>query len=317
MNKLLLVVGNGFSICAFQYFDLGLDPNLPFSFGVPDPFDSNKKLLDTLTRVKGMIKSYPNTTHFDIIQNFVRSYQENNQENQWTHCELRHYLSLAYSYANNILLNRWKDEWRWAVWMNKNYNKIVGVVSFNYDLVLETTLKESSLKYYRLGSPEEDNFTGIPILKPHGSCDFDIGSGFVGFVPLESRLKNLMFLNDRIVKGRGRVAVVPKEKLLEPRIEADIVLPFEFSPQTQLTWVRQGYEAVSEMAKTVDALIIVGISYQPCDRREIDSILNEIPPHTTIRLVAPKPNVEFEAKLIGVSDNTKRIQPREFFDDII
>lgn len=316
MNKILLIVGNGLSIDICRYLKLHIDPSSPFSFDVPDPFDSSKKLLDALTRVKGMIKSYPNTTDFDIIQNFVRSYQENNQENQWTHCELRHYLSLAYSYANNILLNRWKDDWRWAAWMNENYNKIVGVVSFNYDLVLETTLKESSLKYYRLGSPEEDNSTGIPILKPHGSCDFDIGSGFFGLVPLESRLKNLTFLNERIVNGRGRVAVVPKEKLLEPRIEADIVLPFEFSPQTQLIWVRQGYETVMRIAKTVDTCIIVGISYQLCDRQEVDSVIDAIPTNTKIQLIDPKPNEEFEEKLTRVSDKAKRIDPGDFLDNI-
>jgi len=37
MNKLLLVVGNGLSIDAFQCFDLGLDPSHPFLFGVSDP----------------------------------------------------------------------------------------------------------------------------------------------------------------------------------------------------------------------------------------------------------------------------------------
>lgn len=315
MNKILLIVGNGLSIDICRYLKLDVDPSSPFSFDVPDPFDSSKKLLDTLTRVKGMIKAHPNTTDFDIIQSFVRSYQENNQENQWTHCELRHYLSLAYSYANNILLNRWKDDWRWAAWINKNYNKIVGVVSFNYDLVLETTLKESSLKYYRLGSPEEDNSTGIPILKPHGSCDFDISSR-ASSMPPQLRLRNLTFLNDSTINGRGRIEIVPKEKLLEPRTEADIVLPFEFSPQTQLTWVRQGYETVMRIAKTVDTCIIVGISYQPCDRQEIDSIIDEIPPNTKIQTIDPKPNEELEEKLMRVSDKAKRIDPGDFLDNI-
>ncbi len=86
MNKILLIVGNGLSIDICRYLKLDIDPSSPFSFDVPDLFDSSKKLLDTLTRVKGMIKSYPNTTDFDIIQNFVRSYQENNQENLWLAC---------------------------------------------------------------------------------------------------------------------------------------------------------------------------------------------------------------------------------------
>lgn len=312
MDRILLIVGNGLSIDLYQYLKLAIDPSSPFLFGVPDPFDSSKKLLDTLSRVKDMIKSYPNTRDFDIIQNFVKNYQENNQENQWNHCELRYYLSLAYSYANDIVLDRWEKHWRWEVWINKNYNRIVGVVSFNYDLVIEATLNKLSLKYYRIGSTEEDNPTGIPIFKPHGSCDFDISNRAISMPP-QSRLKNLTSLNEFIINGRGRIEIVSKEKLLEPRTEADIVLPLEFSPQTQLTWVRQGYETVRQIAKTVDTCIIVGISYQPCDRQEINSIIDAVPANTKISLINPKSNAEFEGKLRRVSDTVQRINPNSFF----
>lgn len=312
MDRILLIVGNGLSIDLYQYLKLAIDPSSPFLFGVPDPFDSSKKLLDTLSRVKDMIKSYPNTRDFDIIQNFVKNYQENNQGNQWKHCELRYYLSLAYSYANDIVLDRWEKHWRWEVWINKNYNRIVGVVSFNYDLVIEATLNKLSLKYYRIGSTEEDNPTGIPIFKPHGSCDFDISNRAISMPP-QLRLKNLTSLNEFIINGRGRVEIVSKEKLLEPRTEADIVLPLEFSPQTQLTWVRQGYETVRQIAKTVDTCIIVGISYQPCDRQEINSIIDAIPANTKISLINPKSNAEFEGKLRRVSDTVQRINPNSFF----
>ena len=54
---------------------------------------------------------------------------------------------------------------------------------------------------------------------------------------------------------------------------------------------------MNQLAKKVDACIIVGISYQPCDRLEIDSIIDEIPPNTAIQLVDPAPNVDLEAKL--------------------
>lgn len=316
MNRILLIVGNGLSIDLYQYLKLDIDPSSPFLFDVPDPFDSSKKLLDTLTRVKDMIKPYPNTRDFDIIQNFVRNYQKNNEEDQWKHCELRYYLALAYSYANDILLDRWEKDWRWEVWINKNYNNIVGVISLNYDLVLETTLNKLSLRYYRIGSTEEDNPTGILIFKPHGSCDFDISNRAIS-VPPQLRLKRLTFLNEFIINGRGRVEPVSEEKLLEPRTEADIVLPLEFSPQTQLTWVRQGYETVRQIAKTVDTCIILGISYQPCDRREINSIIDNIPANTKIQLINPKPNAEFEGKLRRVSDKVQRINPTDFFDDII
>ena len=259
-----------------------------------------------------MIESYPNTRDFDIIQNFVKNYQEDNQSNQWKHCELRHYLSLAYSYANDIVLDQWKKHWRWEAWINENYSRIGGVVSFNYDLVIETILNRLSLKYHRIGSTEEDKPTGIPIFKPHGSCDFDISNRAIAMPP-QVRLRNLTFLNEFIINGRGRVGIVPKEKLLEPRTEADIVLPLEFSPQTQLTWVRQGYETVRQIAETVDTCIVIGISYQPCDRQEIDSIIDAIPANTTFLLIDPQSNAEFEGKLRRVSDTVQRINPNDFF----
>ena len=93
-------------------------------------------------------------------------------------------------------------------------------------------------------------------------------------------------------------------------------MPFEFSPQMKLTWVRQGYETIRQIAITVDSTVIVGISYQPSDRYEINSIIGEIPADTQIRLVAPNPNAEFERKLREVSDKAERTAPQEFLDDI-
>ena len=83
-----------------------------------------------------------------------------------------------------------------------------------------------------------------------------------------------------------------------------------------MTWVRQGYETVMRIAKTVDTCIIVGISYQLCDRQEIDSIIDEIPPNTKIQKIGPKPNEELEEKLMRVSDKAKRIDPGDFLDNI-
>ena len=108
------------------------------------------------------------------------------------------------------------------------------------------------------------------------------------------------------------MAIVPHEALLEPRTEADIVLPMEFSPQLDLTWVRQGYDTMANMARTIDTCIIVGLSYQPCDRKEIDSILQEVPSSTQILLVNPTPNPTFETRLREVSRKSRRTKPTDF-----
>ena len=313
MNRILLIVGNGLSIDLWKYLRLNIDPSSPFSFEVPDPFDNAKKLLETLTRVRNLIKSHPKLSNFDIIQGFVSNYQRTDQEHQWIHGELRQYLSLAYSYANNNLLHHWKKGWKWEQWLGKHHGRIAGIVSFNYDLTLEAVLEQSSFKYYRIGSKEEDGIIGIPIFKPHGSCDFDLNSRAIN-MPLQSRLRNLTFLNDYINNGRGRIEIVPKKKLLEPRTESDIVLPFESSPQTQLTWVRQGYETLNKIAKTVDSCIIAGVSYQPCDRLEINSIVDAVPITAMIQLVDPMPNVDFATELKMIHVKAKAVHPDQFLD---
>lgn len=307
MKRILLIVGNGLSIDLWKYLELDINPSSPFSFKVPHPFDNTKKLLDELTRVRNLIGSHPNLTNFDIIHDFVGNYQNTDQEHQRTHSELRQYLSLAYSYANNNLLHHWKEGWRWEQWLRKYHDRIAGIVSFNYDLTVETVLKRSSFRCYRISSTEEGDITDIPIFKPHGSCDFDISAIYIH---PKARLRTVTFLNSSF----GRVEIVPKGELLEPRNESDIVLPFESSPQLQLPWVERGYEAVKKIAKTVDSCIIVGISYQPCDRLEIDSIVDAVPMNTPIKLIDPRRKEDLFNKLKMIDPKVKAVRPDDFLD---
>jgi hypothetical protein len=310
MDKILMIIGNGLSIDLWKYLGLNIHPSSPFSFGVPDPFDQNKKLLDKLSRVKCLINTN-SSTDFEIIQHFIEHYDTNNQEHKWIHSELRQYLSLAYSYANSRVLSHWKNNWSWEKWIGRFRENIVGAVCFNYDLTLETALNRLSLKYYRTCSSEEDNAIGIPIFKPHGSCDFDISSGAIHMSP-EAKLENLTFLNEYIVNGKGRVDIVPKEKLLEPRTESDIVLPLEFSPQTGLTWVRQGYEIIDKLAKDASTCIIVGISYQHCDRQEVNVICKALTANTDIQVIDPTPNKDLISNLKIISNIVKTLSLEEF-----
>jgi hypothetical protein len=308
MNKILFIAGNGLSIDLFQYLGSPYNPSSPFLFDVPHPLYGDKKLLDELTRVKEMIKAGSGKNDFVIIEDFINNYRED-EEHLWRHGELRQYLSLAYAHANADLLARWRSGWRWEQWLNKNYSKLAGAVSFNYDLGLETTLSKLSLEYYRPGTPEEDTPKGIPIFKPHGSCDFDISNRAIS-MPLEARLKSLTRLNDA-----GIIEVVSKNKLSEPRTEADIVLPFEKSPQRHLRWIQRGEETIKKIAKTVDTCIIVGISYRSCDRQEIDSIINELPRDIKIELVTPTENKKFEKRLREISCKAEKIAPEIFLKE--
>lgn len=310
----LLILGNGFSLDLCQYLEMHLTTSFPFRYNVPDPSAPNKRLLDKkeLTRVANLIAANSSKDDYEIIRNFLGRYSENKWEDVRTHYELRQYLSLAYSYLNNTILNQWKNNWKWQRWIYRHYKEMSGVYTLNYDLVLETTLAKSSLPYYRVGSTEEDNPEGIPIFKPHGSCDFDIIRTFLNYVLPAPPLTATTVLCENIDKnGRGRVEIVRREELMQPRTEADIVLPLEFSPQIKLTWVRQGYETFERIATSVDACMIVGISYQECDRKEIDMMISNMH-DVRIQLICPNPNILLEEKLKTVSDNVQRITPVDF-----
>lgn len=166
MKRILLIVGNGLSIDLWKYLGLDIDPSSPFSFEVLYFLGNARKLLEELNRVRNLIKSYPGLTDFEIIQSFINNYQQTDQEQRWIHCELRQYLSLAYSYANNNLLHHWKKGWRWEQWFKKYHERIAGIVSFNYDLSIEIVFRQSLFRYYRISSTEEGNIAGIPIFKP-------------------------------------------------------------------------------------------------------------------------------------------------------
>lgn len=64
---ILLIIGNGLSIDLCQYLKLIISTSFPFRFDVPDPFNDSKKLLDTLTRVRDMIKTNNDRSDFDIV----------------------------------------------------------------------------------------------------------------------------------------------------------------------------------------------------------------------------------------------------------
>ena len=299
-DRILLVIGNGLSIDLFEYLAIELHPSFPFSFNVPF---REGKLIDFLPHLRKMIASNREKNDYELIQDFVRNVPQNKEE-YWTHYELREYLSIAYSYFNKLLSEKWKKNWKWQNWIKKRYGKILGVVSFNYDLVFETTMNMLSLEYYRLSSTEENIPQGVPIFKPHGSCDFDINPKLI-CIKTQKPFTIATSLND-INKP---IEIVPKERLLEPRTQADIVLPFEFSPQTHLFWVRRGFKAITDIVSKVNRVIIVGLSYMACDRREINIVLDSLKKDVKIQYVCPNENFKLLKKLKKISANVERIDP--------
>ncbi len=305
MESELLIIGNGLSIALFKHLNLNIHPSHPFSFQIILEHN-NKPIFDELGRLKKLKDSASNKEDFEIIDDFVTNFSEDN-EHKWLHCELRHFLSLAYSYAYFQTKSKWKNNWKWLKWIYQHKNEIGGIVSFNYDLSIELALNKLAIDFFRLGSSEE--VKGIPIFKPHGSCDFDINKRAI-LMPVDSRLKCLTLLNDG-----GNVEIVPEKELLIPRIEADIVLPFEHSNQTLLSWVQTGFEKIKQITKSVKVCTIIGISYHQSDRKEIDLIIDNLSTNVKINLINLHPNVDLKKKLLEKTKYVKEYTPLDFLKE--
>jgi hypothetical protein len=288
MKRIMMIVGNGLSIGLRNWVTPQLEkwnPQLPLQWDLCTPGKPQVNLIQSLPQFYEVISSLrqkePNLSNFDIFKRSLQltncgSSQSFNQA--MLEAEMRHFLAIAYSHfqlqVDRIDLNSWP----WFKWIS-TYGKFVqGVVSLNYDLVLESCMLQAGVSVRRLGIGSE--MTGVPILKPHGSIDFDI-QGIT--CPVDYPMKNIILRNDCPLRCLKRV------ELLEPRTEADIVLPNEYSSQLDYQWIKPGYDWFRLIGHQITHCIIIGISYWNCDRAEIDYILSSLSPRTKVIVANPSP----------------------------
>lgn len=169
-RNIVLLVGDGLTK---DFVGNSLDTSKPLTYF------SNQKMRPYYN----FFMPYVLETHNDILKLYsekqlkhefdaIELYSEINKDNIPKECQLRRYLALTYSSLQRELDKHSKINWRWSKWIDDNKNNIKFAISFNYDLLLESTLKVNNIDYYRVGSNETES--GIPVIKPHGSIDFDI-----------------------------------------------------------------------------------------------------------------------------------------------
>jgi len=304
-DKIFLIIGNGINIDLCKFLKItDMDPQSPFQIKVPWPLDKRKSLLKNLHTLNKSYNKHPKPEKYKFIYDFLAN--PHSSEYKHIRYQLRLYLSLAFSYVTQEIRKKWKKGWFWEKWFQKNSNNIIGIVTFNYDLILETTLNKISVEYYRIGSDEVDESQGIPIFKPHGSCDFGIkGMTFSDETILKAgNIEEVQY----ITKGKGRVKIVSDSELLSPKNVFDLVLPGEFSQQIKkLAWVWQGYDTIKEIMHKANYLIIIGSSYAECDRPEIDLLIKEFPTNRKISYINRRKNIILRTTLEKRSENIKFI----------
>lgn len=293
MSNISLVVGNGFSI-SFGYFS-GLIDQLnsqePISWDVTCPSTGNA-LLKSLHRLETLFELNQDKPHFEVFklaldEDYCR---KNGLDSFTTTLESRHFLTLAFSMYSERQRELFSTDWSWFRWLKLHRDEITAAFSLNYDLLLETALDRLNREYYSL--QENHHGYGIPLVKPHGSVDFEIAPNSISYTP-RYPLNNFVDLNDT------GIIRLEQHELMSPRRQALCIVPNEANKYSLYQWVAPANQWFEEKLQTTEYCLFIGISYFECDKPEIDKIVDSLPEGCVIIVANPFPPSDFIEKISG------------------
>ncbi|OJU11454.1 MAG: hypothetical protein BGN88_11150 [Clostridiales bacterium 43-6] len=294
MRKLILVLGNGFTIDLLAH--LNPKPNIDlvnlFSKGdtVVWPDGSNEQGFLSYKHCPSLwslgARPYMQASQAtDLIEDIITcanmiscSGFDPQNEDLYTNAyyELVAYLKHLFIQYNSLvpdshLLSASITEWGWfdlikRAYDNNEYEKIV-IITYNYDIFLERVLRLHNLNFSINGiEPDQGK---ILILKPHGSISF--AHEIIGDVSLFSIRKS----RDMYEAALSNFSV-NYSNLNDNFLVNALVPPAGDSTRMAYKWASEIRERVQEhisQVKQGDKVIISGLSYWHVDRREIDELL--------------------------------------------
>ena len=300
-KNICLLIGNGFNISANKYLErkeqaIGMDSSEFLGWNIKSP-QENIPFLDHLPYLKEFlnnndIKGFDKLNNFEKVEKINQWAKDNNSK--LLICELKHYIAIAFSSFQKEFDKKDISKWKGTSILKALEGRLSYAISLNYDLVLESVLDIVNINYKRVGSRTEAE-TKVKILKPHGSIDFDV-SGIR--VPLKYPLVNVVDNND------CGIQVIERANLLKCRTEVDIVLPLDYSYQTEYQWIKPGYDYIRKAGKEFTDLIIFGVSYGECDRKEIDLIIDSLSESSRVTVIDTKVSQELLKKLCSKVGST-------------
>jgi len=298
MSRICLLVGNGFSVDLVKSLDLNLNSSLPISsFGNNNiTFDEFiNKLPSIRDSLLPLVKEEED--QFAAISRFIeegKALGESTFERR--ECDLRRFLALAYSKFQLEIDKINYSNWEWTKWLYRNKKNLACAISFNYDLVLEKAIRLARINkgYKRIGVINEQG--GIPIIKPHGSIDFEIPERFITFGSEEGVWDSMLARNDI-----GYVEKVTYDNWSKARIQPDIIPPSQINYHRDITWVKDCFLSYPTITKTngIDTFVIVGHSYSKVDQDEINEFIDNLDRKTEFYIVNPHYEEENIQKLIS------------------
>ena len=291
MPKISLVVGNGFSISFGKFSGLAHKFNSlePITWDVTCP-STAKNLLTSLYRLDTLYKLNSDKPHFDVFKLALdKGYcQSIGLDSFKTTLESRHFLTLAFSMYSQQQRDLFSTDWAWFRWLKLHKSEITAAFSLNYDLLLETSLDRLKREYYSL--QVNHHGYGIPLVKPHGSVDFEITPNSIFYTP-QYPLNNFIDLNNT------GIIRLEQHELMSPRRQALCIIPNEANKYASYQWVAPANQWFENKLKTSDYCLFIGISYFECDRPEIDKIIDSLPQGCVIVVANPYPPKAFLEKI--------------------
>lgn len=292
-SKFAVLVGNGFTLDFLDSHNKELHSSFPLK-----NFKSSKiqygTFIDHLPMIKNELMNQ-NLSDFDSIEKYASKYELISHE----HEQLRKFLAYAYSKFQITVDDNYSfSNWRWVKWLSENKENLICGISFNYDLTLERAFENAGIKFSRSGIREIKG--KVPIMKPHGSIDFDLPNNTI-LSPFLNRFANTTFMNDT-----KKLISIPKPLWLMPRVEADLIPPSLSNYQKKLNWVKTTSKEYENRVQEIEKFVIIGVSYWEVDRPEIDFYLEQLSKNTVIYIADYCPNKDLKNKIIelGLSYKT-------------
>ncbi|WP_414147546.1 hypothetical protein ACMGGR_18505 [Erwinia sp. BNK-24-b] len=293
MKSLALVIGNGFSIGFNAYHNISYNTLNPLAWDVRNP-EREELLIDALPSLKNFIRATHHSNDFELFDAALALY---NERDDYETCilisECRHFLTLAFSQYSLAIANTLKKSWPWYRWIKEHRQNIKCISSFNYDLLIEKLLKKIVISFYDASSPP---LTGRVMLhKPHGSSNYDAHPRSIVFnEDYRYPLKNCNDRNDTAFVRIGDF------NLNKSRLEPLCVIPNEHNIYSHYQTMLPHDISFHKKLSSCDFCLIIGHSYAPCDRPEIDKMLSSLPLDAKVIICNPKPPEDLKKKIKSI-----------------
>lgn len=273
-KNILLVVGNGITISLHKKYSIAnqLNPSNPLSWEFKIDQVSSITWQDAFPILNSYIgKNIANLNNdFEIFRNIHSKEMDGKLE-----IESRHFLALAYAYysINTCVPNSWE----WVKFLKKHSPSLLSIISFNYDLIAEKALIKANQNI--IYGEYKNGF--IPVFKPHGSCNLESHPSFISMPDPQYPLNIWMNCNNV-----PQYYLTP-ENYMKPRKEGYCILPHENNKYIDFQWQTPFWNGTKEKADVIEHCIIIGLSYHPADRLEINRIIELLNSDTVIHLCNP------------------------------